>query len=561
MNDGKICVSVCAETADELIEQIKRAESLADVIEIRFDCLEATEFESALQKISNLKFEKPFLATFRPRNKYADLTPAKRLYKNDEERELHRINSEYRYSGWEKILKLKNIDYVDFEYDIHSKLLWNMMFINFWGTKFDAKRERELALKLKGRKLIFSEHYFLREVIDLEETFRRLAEEIEADNDEPEEKNFLNPAIIKIAAQADEITNTIPIWRLLEKAKSENKQIIPIAMGEAGKWTRILGLAHGAFMTYAALDEKSATAPGQITAREMIEVYRVRELNEQTEVYGIIGGNTSYSKSPYLQNAAFKYRGLNAVFVPLQVRNLDEFVRRMVKPETREIELNFKGFAVTIPHKTEIIKYLDEIDRTAQEIGAVNTVKIENGKLYGYNTDAQGFIKPLKNSFRDLKNAKVAVLGAGGAARACVYALKKEGAEVMIFVRNIERAKTLAEEFQVKLRQLSTNNQQRTTNFNDFDILVNATPLGTKGEFENETPAFADEIKNVSLCYDLVYNPQQTRFLREAESVNIPTIGGLEMLVAQGAEQFKIWTGLEAPIEEMRQSVIRKLQS
>ena len=148
---------------------------------------------SALQKISNLTFQNPFLATFRPKNKHADLTPAKRIYKNDEEKELHRINSDYRYSGWEKILNLENIEYVDFEYDIQSLLLWNMAFINFWGSDFDAKRERELAAKLKGRKLVFSEHYYLREKIDLNETFDRLSNEIIADEDEPEEKNYLNP--------------------------------------------------------------------------------------------------------------------------------------------------------------------------------------------------------------------------------------------------------------------------------------------------------------------------------------------------------------------------------
>ena len=196
--------------------------------------------------------------------------------------------------------------------------------------------------------------------------------------------------IIKIAVQTNDITDTIPIWKLLEKWKSEKEiiknkrlkeydelnkklkkvnysipppksflQIIPIAMGESGKWTRILGLAHGAFMTYAALDDGKETAPGQVSAKDLIEVYRAKELDENTEVYGIIGGNTAYSLSPYIHNAAFKFHNLNAVFVPLQTHDLDEFIRRMVKPETREIDLNFKGFAVTIPHKQSIIKHLE----------------------------------------------------------------------------------------------------------------------------------------------------------------------------------------------------------
>ncbi len=123
------------------------------------------------------------------------------------------------------------------------------------------------------------------------------------------------------------------------------------------------------------------------------------------------------------------------------MQNLDEFIKRMVKPETREIELNFKGFAVTIPHKQNIIKHLDYLDDSAKKIGAVNTVKIENGKLYGYNTDAHGFIDPLKNAYGDLKNAKVAILGAGGAARACIYALKNGRRESYAFRQRFIKSK------------------------------------------------------------------------------------------------------------------------
>ena len=325
-------------------------------------------------------------------------------------------------------------------------------------------------------------------------------------------------------------------------------------MGEAGKWTRILGLAHGAFMTYAALDAGRETAPGQVSAKDLIEVYRVKNLDEETEVYGILGNSTSVSMSPYMHNAAFQFHNLNAVFVPLQVNDLDEFIRRMVKPKTREVELNFKGFAVTIPHKQSIIKHLDSIDETAKKIGAVNTVKIIDGKLHGCNTDAQGFIEPLLNSYGDLQNAKVAVLGAGGAARACAYALKTAGAKVTIFARDLQKAQTLADDFGVESEELSNNN------FNDFDILVNTTPLGMKGKAEDETPAFGEQFKNVKLVYDLVYNPFQTLLLKEADRFHIPKIGGLAMLIAQAMEQQKIWTGRDAPMQEMSRAVLKRLQ-
>ena len=534
MNNGKICISVCAETADELIEQMKRAEDLADVIEIRFDCLSKSEFNvfdknimnSLYKKILKVKPKKILLTTYRPKEQggFREITQKEKdCFWN---------------SGYE-------IGWADCEEDnIEDSLYW------LWDER------------------ICSYHDFIGVPNNYFEIYERL-KATDAD-------------IIKIVFQTSDITDSIAVWELLKRWNLEKEilkanklkeigelerklnyslqrsvsflQIIPIAMGESGKWTRILGLAHGAFMTYASLDAGQETAPGQVSAKDLIEVYRVKELDEQTEIYGIIGGNTSYSMSPFIHNAAFKFHNLNSVFVPLQVQDLDEFLRRMVKQETREIELNFKGFSVTIPHKQSIIKHLDYLDETAKAIGAVNTVKIVDGKLHGYNTDAEGFIEPLKTTYGELKDVKVAILGNGGAARACIYALKKENADVTIFARNLAKAETLANEFQVELQELSK------TNFNDFDIVVNATPLGTKGILETETPAVAEQIAQVKLVYELVYNPFETKFLKEAKSVFVPTVGGMAMLIAQAMKQSEIWTGKDAPMKEMSQAALKRLQ-
>jgi 3-dehydroquinate dehydratase/shikimate dehydrogenase len=507
MNNGKICVSVCAKTADELNEKIKRAEESADVIEVRFDCLKDVENESLWRAINETgkRFQGKLLATFR-------------AFEQGGKRPLSFAERE---EFWIHPRVFENVDWADLERDFPLEKIER-----FWGDNV-------------FNRVIKSFHDFENVPENLEKIFDDISKDSE---------------IAKIAVRADDITGTIAVWKLLEKAKSENKQIIPIAMGESGKWTRILGLAHGAFMTYAALDAGNETAPGQVSARDLTEVYRVKELNRETEVYGIIGANTSYSMSPYIHNAAFKFHHLNSVFVPLQVKNLDEFMRRMAKPETREIELNFKGFAVTIPHKQNIIKHLDSVDETARAIGAVNTVKIEDGKLYGCNTDAQGFIEPLQNAFGDLKNARVAVFGAGGASRAACCALKKAGAEVTVFARNADKAEALKTDFNVQIEQLST-----AKNYKDFDILVNATPLGTKGEPANETPAVAAQIENVKLVYDLIYNPFETKFIKEAKKAFVPALGGLSMLVAQAAAQQKIWTSLDAPIKEMSAAALQRL--
>ncbi len=495
MNKGKICVSVCAETAVELIEQIKRAEELADLIEIRFDCLRKEEIEK-----SNFPYNENYIFTFRPKSQ-----------------------------GGKREISLQE-----------RESFWNSG-DDFCGADFEEDViENHLGWLYKP--VICSYHDFSKVPDNLDEIYERI-KTAEVD-------------IIKIAVQTDKIPDTIKVWKLLERAKSENKEIIPIAMGETGKWTRILGLAHGAFLTYAALDSGKETAPGQVSAEDLIEVYRAKELDEKTEVYGIIGNPVSPSVSPYMQNAAFQFHGLNAVYIPFEVANLDEFIEKFVREETREVELNLKGFSVTIPHKQAILKHLDFIDEDAEKIGAVNTLKIIDGKIYGYNTDTHGFIKPLKNAYGDLSKANVAVVGNGGAARACVYALKKENAEVTIIVRNIEKAEDLAKEFNVNLQKLSTQHSALST----FDILVNATPLGMKGKFENETPLTAKQLEGLNLVYDLVYNPFETELLKQADKANVPKISGLAMLVAQGMRQFEIWTGKNAPLKKMSAAALNKLK-
>lgn len=504
MNDGKICVSVCAETAEKLLNDIKRAEKVADVIELRFDCLKKSETKNALTKILACKCEKPFLITFRPKSEGGrrDLTLPERV------------------KFWESVLrenKRKDL-LVDVEFDLRS------------------------VLNLKSTEAIFSLHDFSGSPADLPATFEIYRALTDAD-------------VIKFAVRADDVSDSIAVWKLLDAANAANKPFVPIAMGESGKWTRILGLAHGAPLTYAALDEQRETAPGQITARDLTETYRVKNLNEQTAIYGVLANPVAHSLSPFMHNAAFRFHNLDAVYIPFAVKNLDEFIKNFVREKTRSVRLNFKGFSVTIPHKQAIIKHLDFLDKTARKIGAVNTVKIQDGKLFGYNTDAAGFIEPLRNIYGDLQNARVAIFGAGGAARACIYALENEKASVTVFARDLKRAKILTEDFAVDLKEF------QQTDFNDFDILINATPLGTKSELERQTPAVAAQLENVKMGYDLVYNPFETAFIKEARKANVPTLGGLAMLAAQAAKQFEIWTEKAAPVKEMSQAALKRIKN
>ncbi len=492
MKNGEICLSICTDTLDNW--QFDSLENI-DIIELRLDCVKNS---MNLDFLTNLTGS--FILTYRPEEQ-----GGKRL-----------LSKQERLDFWRKLenLKFKTKILVDCEFDL---------FPEAFSFKFNK---------------IASFHSYTK-AVELEKIYESLCEKAE---------------IVKIAVYVEEATEAVKLWKLLDRAVSEGKKLIPIAMGEGGKWTRILGLAHGAYLTYAVTDEARKTAPGQLTVSDLTEIYRVKQLSKETDVYAVIAGDTEYSMSPYMHNIAFRHHGLDSVFIPMQVKNLSEFMRRMVK-ETREIELNFKGFAVTNPHKETIIEYLDEIDSTACKIGAVNTVKIEGNRLKGFNTDYKGFIEPLLNLYGDLKGARVAVFGAGGASRACIYALKKHNAEVVIFARNLEKAKALRDEFEVELRPMTKSPLE------DFDILVNATPLGTKGEFENQSVLDAEQMKKLKLVYDLVYNPFQTKLMKEADEAQVPKIGGLAMLIAQAVEQQRIWTGLETPMKEMSEVVLRKLIS
>jgi shikimate dehydrogenase len=228
---------------------------------------------------------------------------------------------------------------------------------------------------------------------------------------------------------------------------------------------------------------------------------------------------------------------MNGVYLPFEVNDLDDFIQRMVNPETAELEWNIRGLSITAPHKESIIKHLDWIDATAQSAGAVNTVVVENEQLHGYNTDVDGLIAPLLQRIGSLTGSRAAVIGAGGAGRAAVFGLQKHGVDVTLYARDVSKAAPLAMKFNISCNQLSP-----AASFSSYDIVVNTTPLGSLGDKVNDTPVTSDQLHGARLVYDLVYNPIETRFMNEGRSAGCEVLGGLEMLVAQAQLQFKIWT-------------------
>jgi len=255
-------------------------------------------------------------------------------------------------------------------------------------------------------------------------------------------------------------------------------------------------------------------------------------------VFGIIGDPVSHSLSPLMHNTAFQALGIKAVYGAFQVKKED-----LEKAISGLRALNISGVSVTIPHKEEVIPFLDEVDERALRIGAVNTILNEEGRLKGFNTDWIGVLKAFEEEGVEVKGKKVVILGAGGASRAVIFALKEGGAkEIVIYNRTYEKAKRLAEIFQVKALPWEALSQAKG------DIIIQTTSVGLKSW---ESPVGKEVLKNFEVAMDIVYLPLKTKFLQEAERY-CKIIDGLKMLLYQGVEQFKLFTGKEPPIDLMR---------
>jgi len=277
----------------------------------------------------------------------------------------------------------------------------------------------------------------------------------------------------------------------------------------------------------------------------------------KTRVCGLIGYPVGHSMSPAMFNAAFRELGLDYVYVTFPVREgeLGTAIAGMKA-------LNVRGVNVTIPHKVAVVPLLDELSPLAQKIGAVNTVINDDGCLRGSNTDADGFLGPLLERGIDPQGRRVVVQGAGGAARAVSFILAERGAQLVLLNRKPERAIELAQvifrAFQREVSALELNVSNLENVLGEADILVNTTSVGMAPN-DGDSPVPAGLLRPGLVVYDIVYNPVRTRLLREAEAAGATVIGGLDMLVWQGALAFEQWTGREAPRQLMKNEAIKAL--
>lgn len=488
-----ICIPITERDAGSFWSAYLEAARAADIVELRLDYLSEGEESKVLSRITTETLPAPLILTFRPR----------------EQGGMRDLSLEKRVKFWESLPPelLNRISLVDFELEL----------VEHFATSQPP---------VSWNKVICSNHDFQETPADIGAIFERISK---------------TPAgIAKIACLAKELTDCVKLFELM--AESE-KPFIILGMGIAGISTRVLAPAMGAVLTFGSLRKGAESASGQPTAEELKLLYRADKLDRSTEIYGVVAHPVGHSRSPFIHNAAFSSTGRNAVYLPFEASDLKAFFSEMVRPGTRRIDWNFKGLSVTIPHKLAVMELLDEVDPIARAIGAVNTVAVQGEKLCGFNTDVTGAMRPLEKMI-DLSGVKAAVLGAGGAARAICAGLKERSAAVEVYARNPEKAASLTKDFQVGLKALS-----------DFsggvDVVINCTPVGMTGHNVEDSPVAGAALRGAQVVFDLIYSPEETVLMRDARMAGCQVLGGAEMLIGQAAEQYRIWTGEEAPNEVM----------
>jgi 3-dehydroquinate dehydratase / shikimate dehydrogenase len=364
--------------------------------------------------------------------------------------------------------------------------------------------------------------------------------------DETLEKMLKIPAdFYKVVSTATTLSDNVAMMKFLQ-TQSDKHALIGLCMGEQGIISRVLSVRAGSAFTFGAVDPSAGlkTAPGQVSAGDLRSIYRIDQVDAATRVYGVAGDPIEHSLSPVIMNTALRRENVNGVYLPLHAKTLKDLIHCV-----REIPLH--GLSITMPFKQAILPHLDNTDAHTTKIGACNTVvRGQDGKLYGFNTDAAGVVRPVEQRL-SIENAKVLVLGAGGAARAAVFGLKERGAEIWILNRTAVKAQKLAR--QAKAHTIKRADLRKI----GFDVIVNATPVGMGNA--RDCPLKDEEIQ-ARVVFDMVYDPVETHLLQVARAKGIAVIPGVEMFVQQAARQFEIWTGKPAPAGDMLRAVTIALQ-
>ncbi|CAL9772552.1 unnamed protein product [Musa acuminata subsp. burmannicoides] len=505
-----LCVPLVAKTVEQMMADMAAAKARgADLVEIRLDHLSDFEPRRDLHLLVGDR-PLPVLVTYRPKWEGGE-------YEGDDKQ---------RFEALCLAMEL-GAEYVDVELKVADD------FVRLISGK-----------KPDNFKLIVSSHNY--QSTPSSEELSSLVARIQA----------AGADIVKIATTAVDIVDVTRMFQVIVHCQVP---MIGLVMGERGLISRLLCPKFGGYLTFGTLGVGKESAPGQPTISDLLNVYNIRQIGADTKIFGIVGKPVGHSKSPVLFNVAFKSVGLDAVYVPLLVDDLVNFLNAYSS-------MDFAGFSCTIPHKEAAVGCCDKVDPIAKSIGAVNTIirRPSDGKLIGYNTDYVGAISAIEDGIRGsqgvgketvspLAGKVFVIIGAGGAGKALAYGAKEKGAKVVIANRTYERARELANLIgghALTLAELETFHPE------DGIILANTTSIGMQPNV-NETPIRKQALGPYSVVFDAVYTPKATRLLREAEESGATVVSGLEMFIRQAMGQFELFTNLTAPENLMRDTVMR----
>jgi 3-dehydroquinate dehydratase / shikimate dehydrogenase len=493
-----ICVTIGRGRHSSLVEEWKQAaQAGVDLVELRIDCLRR---EPELKRILKDRH-----------------TPLVFTIRRGSDGGLWRGSEDKRQQFLREAVAL-GVDYVDLEMDIAPKI-----------RRFGKTRR------------IVSYHNTKTTPVDVQDTADKCAE--------------FDPDVVKIATAA---TTLAEASRVLHLGATGKGPTIPIAMGEIGVFTRILGAKYGAPFTYAGFNPERVFALGMPQFTVLRNDFAYNEINANTEVYGVIGDPIEQSLSPVVHNAAFRKLGLNKVMVPFLVPNgeLPAFFNEL-------LWVDIKGCSVTIPHKEAIVPLLQQKEGAVERTLSCNTIVFQDGgKRVGYNTDYRAAMDSLETAMggrtseddpSPLFEKQIMILGAGGVARAIAFGLQRRGANVTITNRHDDRAARLAEEIGCR----SINWTMRGSN--PADVIINATPVGMHPNVD-DTPLPAAVFNRAGMvAFDTIYHPENTMLIKLARERGCQTVTGVDMFLRQAAVQFKLYTGQEAPIDAMVVALKHKL--
>lgn len=516
----KIAVPIAAKNPEQAKQQIKAAIAEdAGILELRTDYLENVSADLVKNLIAEAKAAAPLpiIVTCRDKRQGGVIDYPVQL----------------RIDILAEALKA-GAEFIDFEYE------------NFLSAENQERIHKALSKSPTGR-LILSTHNFETKFPDIKKLHRDI-------------QTSYPTAIPKLVYTARHINDCFDILDLLHHRKGD---LIAFCMNEPGFITRVIAKKLGGFLTFASIDEKAATAPGQITIEQLKTTYRWDSINADTELYGVVGSPIAHSLGPVIHNACFAKASLNKVYLPLLVAGgqpeFDAFMDNILSRPW----LGFSGLSVTIPHKENAIAYVKskkgKVDPLVEKIGAANTIIIDESqdtthepRLSAYNTDYPAAMEAIISKLGSMANLQAAVIGAGGVARAIVAGLSNAGAKITIYNRTVDRAKKLAAEFDCKFAGFDDLSNLKA------DLIVNCTKIGMSPDNES-TPLPKQLIKKDMTIFDTVYNLFTTALLADAEKTGAKTIEGTDMFARQAAHQFKLFTGrLEVWVLPFIQNIINE---